>query len=114
MSTYKVEDAFAGTGVHKMTYQGYVEFTNQFGRVCHEHRFRDVANGTQAICKTGTRFLPDTELSKLMTSMFGTTFATDEVVNPGELVGQNFSVTIQEVNGFGKVTNVAPISMGGE
>ena len=109
---YTVEDKFAGSGNHKMVYVGSHETQNQFDRVCHEHRFEDEENGTQASLKTGTRFLPDTELSKLLESMFATTFKTGDTVDPKTLVGKEFDVTIKEVNGFTKVTKVSPAAGG--
>ena len=114
MHNYVVEDAFAGPGEHRMIYKGSVEAKNQFDRVCHEYRFEDQRNGTQASLRTGTRFLPDTELSKLMESMFDTTFKTGDPVDPKTLVGKEFDITIKEVNGFTKVTKVSPATTGEE
>ena len=112
--SYLVEDKFAGSGDHRMMYTGSVEAKNQFDRVCHEHRFEDEENGTQASLKTGIRFLPETELSKLMESMFDTKFKTGDTVDPKTLVGKEFDITIKEVNGFTKVTKVSPATTGEE
>lgn len=112
MMKYTVEATFAGPGVHRMTYQGPVEARSSFDRVCHEHRFEDRENETQAIYKTGTRFLPDTELSKLMEMMFDTQFKRGDVVDLESLLGKDFEITIKDINGLSRVVSVSPSTEG--